>query len=86
MLATQAKATLKSLKHDRDALLRKMPSRNPSTQAQWHQLEAKWGQLLSNVRAIAHDDLKSHGNIEMTMDMLSKDLQSGYEAMRKVLH
>ncbi len=86
MLATHAKATIKSLKQDRDELLGQLPMANTATREQWLHLEEKWDQLLFNIRAIAHDDLKYHGNIEMTMDMLSKDLQTGYMGMRQVLH
>lgn len=86
MLATHTKATLKSLKKDRDAILNQYPMRNDSTRDYWLHLEKKWDQLLDNVRAIAHDDLKTHGNIEIKLDMLSHDLESGYMGMRQVLH
>lgn len=86
MLAAHTKATLKSLKKDRDALLGQCPMDNDLTRDHWLHLEQKWDQLLNNVRVIAHDDLKTHGSIEVTLDMLSQDLQSGYMGMRQVFH
>lgn len=86
MLSAHTKATLKSLKKDRDALLNECPMDNDLTREHWRHLEQKWDTLIDNVRAIAHDDLKNHGSIEMTVDMLSQDLQSGYMGMRQVFH
>lgn len=86
MLNTYTQHSIKSLKTHRDELLASMPMANDKTRQSWLRLEEKWDELLYNVRAVAHDDLASHGGTERTMAMLIAELESGYTAIRDTLH
>ena len=86
MLAAQSKSHIRHLKKEHDQLQQIMPMASPQMQDEWVELEQTWGQYISTIRSIAHDDLLQHGDKEQQLQELSDELQYSYRVMQRVLH